>query len=119
MINHLWNARYVEFTRQFDSAEIPSKIHWALDSTTTEVFNYKFSQYGSVDTNLDHASLMTITAQDALTEVLLALGSEEVARLEQFGADQLQKIVIPVVEFPLPPEAPPPGVPPGPEGPAP
>jgi regulator of sigma D len=96
MINHTWNARYVEFTRGFDSAEVAGKIHWMLESTTDEILNYTNGQYGAIETNIDYSTLLVMSAQDALVLVLSTLGTEEVARLEQVGADQLQQMVIPV-----------------------
>jgi regulator of sigma D len=96
MINHSWNARYVELTKGFDSSAVAGKIHWMLESTTNEMLNYANRQYGAIETNIDHSTLLAMSTQDALVLVLSALGTEEVARLEQVGADQLQQMVIPV-----------------------
>jgi hypothetical protein len=109
----------VEITKEFGSQVIAGRIHWMLESTTVEMFNYVNAQYGAIETTLNYSTLLTMSAQDALTAVLLALGTEEVARLEQFGEEQLLQTVIPVVEFVPPPAATPPVAPPAPEGPAP
>ena len=97
MFNHKWNACHIECIKEYNSAAV-NKIHWKLETSTNNIFNYSHTQYGSITTVQDYTELSAMTAEEAINLVKSNLGLE-VDELEQRGIQQIENVVVPTVEF--------------------